>query len=108
MGYKETAKAIRDLKIQGAHSIALAGVKSLLSCKNDKEVREAVKLLHAARPTEPGLRNAIKFAPNKETDPKFAEKLSEARIRGIKIFPVQISFDGKIIYYNGKIPLSEF
>ncbi|MHA2006954.1 MAG: DNA/RNA nuclease SfsA [Promethearchaeota archaeon] len=54
------------------------------------------------------LRKAKEFAPNKETDPKFYGKLSEARRKGIKIIPVQISFDGKIIYYNGVINLSEF
>ncbi|MBY8984062.1 MAG: DNA/RNA nuclease SfsA [Candidatus Lokiarchaeota archaeon] len=54
------------------------------------------------------LRKAREFAPNWETDPKFAKKLSEARKKGIKIIPVQLSFDGKTIYYHGKIPLSNF
>jgi sugar fermentation stimulation protein A len=54
------------------------------------------------------LRKAKKFAPNEDTDPKFAEKLKEARNRGIRIIPVQISFDGKIIYYEGKISLADF
>jgi sugar fermentation stimulation protein A len=54
------------------------------------------------------LRKAREFAPNRETDPKFYEKLSEARREGIKIIPVQISFDGKTVYYIGKIPLSIF
>ncbi|MHA2474132.1 MAG: DNA/RNA nuclease SfsA [Promethearchaeota archaeon] len=54
------------------------------------------------------LRKAEEFAPNRDTDPKFAEKLAEARNRGIRIIPVQISFDGKKIYYNGKISLAQF
>ena len=54
------------------------------------------------------LRKARKFAPNKETDPKFSENLIEARKKGIKIIPVQISFDGKMIYYSKKIPLADF
>lgn len=54
------------------------------------------------------LRRAREFAPNKETDPKFSEKLGEARRKGINIIPLLISFDGKSIYYNGKIPLSTF
>ena len=54
------------------------------------------------------LRKAREFAPNKETDPKFSEKLGEARRKGINIIPLLISFDGKSIYYNGKIPLSAF
>jgi len=54
------------------------------------------------------LRKARKFAPNKETDSKFSDKLIEARNKGIKIIPVQISFDGKMIYYSKKIPLADF
>lgn len=54
------------------------------------------------------LRKAREFSPNWETDPKFSAKLSEARKKGIKIIPVQISFDGKVIYYVSKIPLSDF
>jgi sugar fermentation stimulation protein A len=54
------------------------------------------------------LRKARRFAPNKETDSKFSDKLIEARTKGIKIIPIQISFDGKMIYYNKRIPLSDF
>ncbi|MBY8979220.1 MAG: DNA/RNA nuclease SfsA [Candidatus Lokiarchaeota archaeon] len=53
-------------------------------------------------------RKATKFKPNFETDPKFYNKLSEARKKNIKIFVVQLSFDGKTIYYNGIIPLADF
>ena len=53
-------------------------------------------------------RKAEEFAPNRETDLKFSEKLSEARKKNIPILPVQISFDGKVLYYHGKIELAEF
>ena len=53
-------------------------------------------------------RKASKFKPNFETDPKFFNKLSEARKKNIKIFVVQLSFDGKTIYYNGNITLADF
>lgn len=53
-------------------------------------------------------RKASRFKPNFETDPKFFNKLSEARKKNIKIFVVQFSFDGKTIYYNGNIPLADF
>ena len=53
-------------------------------------------------------RRAGSFYPNWEMDLKFSKNLSEARKKGIKIITVQISFDGNIIYYNGKIPLSDF
>ncbi|MHA2391860.1 MAG: DNA/RNA nuclease SfsA [Promethearchaeota archaeon] len=54
------------------------------------------------------LRKANSFCPNLAMDPKFSERLSEARKKGIKILAVQISFDGKTIYYERKIPLSDF
>jgi len=54
------------------------------------------------------LRNAKSFAPNKTMDPKFAEKLSEARKKGIEIKAVQISFDGNTLYYEGKVELEDF
>ena len=53
-------------------------------------------------------RKAKGFTPNWEMDPKFSSNLSEARKKGIRIIPVQISFDGKTIYYHGIIPLSDF
>ena len=53
-------------------------------------------------------RKARCFSPNLEMDPKFSKNLSEARKKGIKILAVQISFDGKIIFYKNKIPLSDF
>ena len=53
-------------------------------------------------------RKASKFKPNFETDPKFFNKLSEARKKKVPIFVVQLSFDGKMIYYNGNIPLADF
>ena len=54
------------------------------------------------------LRKAEEFSPNWEMDPKFSQKLSEARKNGIPIIPVRISFDGKMLFYHGKIPLAEF
>jgi DNA-binding sugar fermentation-stimulating protein len=53
-------------------------------------------------------RSAKYFAPNWGMDPKFSNNLSEARKKGIKIIAVQMSFDGKTIYYEGRIPLSDF
>ena len=53
-------------------------------------------------------RKAEKLAPNWETDSKFSEKLTEAREKNIPIIPIQISFDGKMLYYHGKIKLDNF
>jgi sugar fermentation stimulation protein A len=53
-------------------------------------------------------RQAKSFRPNSEMDPKFSDRLIEARKKGIKIIPVQISFDGKTIYFEKILPLSQF
>lgn len=53
-------------------------------------------------------RKASSFKPNFKTDPKFSIKLSEARKKKIRIIVVQLSFDGKTIYYDGTIPLADF
>ena len=53
-------------------------------------------------------RKARIFAPNWEMDPEFSKNLSEARRRNIKIFAIQISFDGKTIYFESEIPLEDF
>lgn len=54
------------------------------------------------------VRRAESFAPNWDMDPKFSKRLSEARKKGIKIITIQISFDGNMIYFEGKIPLSKW
>ena len=53
-------------------------------------------------------RKARCFSPNLEMDPKFSKNLSEARKKSIKIKAVQISFDGKTVYYEGKVDLMLF
>lgn len=53
-------------------------------------------------------RKADKFTPNREMDPIFSNKLSEARKKNIRIFAVQISFDGNKLYYNGRVKLADF
>ncbi len=70
MDYKSTAKAIKALKIQGASKIALSAVASLNNCKTDKERKVAIKLLSEARPTEPCLRNSLKFFSLKDSSLK--------------------------------------
>ncbi|MFX1488563.1 MAG: DNA/RNA nuclease SfsA [Promethearchaeota archaeon] len=53
-------------------------------------------------------RKAKSFMPNLKMDHKFSTRLSEARKKGVKIFPVQISFDGSTIYFERLLPLSHF
>lgn len=53
-----TARDIRNLKIQGAFRVALAAVKAMTTAKNK---RKAERKLLATRPTEPMLRNSLKY-----------------------------------------------
>lgn len=84
MGFKEVINRIKTLKIQGAESIAIAGVKAL-SLKG-----ASVKELLKARPTEPALRNAIKFSEEYSTKKaldhfkKSREKIIKYGIKKIK------------------------
>lgn len=60
---KCAAADIKSLKIQGATEVAIEGVRSLKSIKgNDlKTLKEAETLLTKMRPTEPLLRNGLKY-----------------------------------------------
>lgn len=53
-------------------------------------------------------RKATSFKPNWDTDKAFSKKLSEARIKFVPIFAIQLSFDGETIFFEGKIPLAKF
>lgn len=53
-------------------------------------------------------RKAQKFSPNFKMDPKFSEKISDARAKNIQITCAQIHFDGQFVFYKNLIPLSDF
>ena len=55
--FNKICKDIKEVKIQGARAVAIAAAKALL-IRHDKK---AVKKLISLRPTEPTLRNTIKF-----------------------------------------------
>ncbi|MAG19809.1 hypothetical protein CL618_00035 [archaeon] len=57
MSFSKICKNIKDLKIQGAQNVAIAGLKAI-SLKNDKK---SVKKVLGLRETEPLLKNSIKF-----------------------------------------------
>jgi translation initiation factor 2B subunit (eIF-2B alpha/beta/delta family) len=86
MTFKEVVDKIKKIKIQGAENIAIAGVKTL-SLKNFSYSK-----IISARPTEPMLRNALKYAKiyGKEqtidhirNDRLEIAKLGAKKIRGI-------------------------
>jgi len=64
---------IKDVKIQGANAIALAGVKAAL-LKNDSV---SLKKIISTRPTEPLLQNFIKILENSEEPRETARELKE-------------------------------
>ncbi len=45
------------------------------------------------------------FAPNTPMDPLFSQRFHEARLAGVEIYPVSISYDGQYLYYGGILPL---
>ncbi|TGG88648.1 DNA/RNA nuclease SfsA [Geotoga petraea] len=47
------------------------------------------------------------FRPNKETDTKFAETFHKAMKVGVKIYPIQLSYENGIISYEGILPICE-
>lgn len=97
----------------------------LLEVKGVTLMKEGIALFPDA-PTERGMRHVIEiinsegkllflifreakfFGPNFETDPRFSQKLSEARAKGIQIITARISFDGSQLYYEGSMPLLDF
>lgn len=61
--FEKICKDIKEVRIQGAAAVARAAVQALL-IRHDKA---AVKKLISLRPTEPCLRNAVKFAMSQPT-----------------------------------------
>lgn len=65
MSLEETVRKIRELEIQGATNVAKEGVKAIKRLaqegKRDKELEESAEKLKDARPTEPGLFNALEY-----------------------------------------------
>jgi len=45
------------------------------------------------------------FAPNRNTDPKFAEVFKNAINHGVKVYPRVFSYNGKNIFYGKTIPV---
>lgn len=70
-----------------------------------KHVMELTHLAESGIPTAVVflvfVRKVAFFTPNRRTDPKFAGALENAYEKGVKIFPVQLSFDGFSVQYTG-------
>ncbi|MDD5254349.1 MAG: translation initiation factor eIF-2B [Candidatus Nanoarchaeia archaeon] len=75
MGFGEIVRGIRSLKIQGATNVAVWAVKAYLMKMTNSSYRKLISL----RPTEPFLRNALKFVKkNPKKNPKiFFKKIKD-------------------------------
>lgn len=60
-----TIQKIKNLEIQGAESIAIAAIQAfgevLKTCVEQAKLEQAIEMLKSARPTEPALRNALRY-----------------------------------------------
>ncbi len=71
--FEKILKDIKDVKIQGAEAVAVAGLKAYL-LKSDKN---SIKKILATRPTEPMMQNMIKISSKSSKPQKTAKKLLE-------------------------------
>lgn len=106
MTYQQIINDIKALKIQGAEKIAVAAVEAFAlkfkETKDPAELQKAHDELVATRPTEPALRNALKYClKNFQSDPNIAEnvqnffKNSKEKIAEIGAKKIQ---DGMIVF----------
>lgn len=65
MEYQEIIEKIKALEIQGAENIAVAAVEAfamkLKETQDENELKKSYQELKETRPTEPGLRNALRY-----------------------------------------------
>lgn len=95
--FEKIVKDIKEVKIQGASAVAKAAVKALL-IRHDKA---AVKKLISARPTEPCLRNAIKFVFSKPTIKEGVKSALKVLDSGKKIAKIGASLiDDRMIIFT--------
>jgi ribose 1,5-bisphosphate isomerase len=63
--FEETVKKIKSLEIQGAENIAIKAIEAfaqkLKETKSESKLKRYANELKSARPTEPGLQNALKY-----------------------------------------------
>jgi len=91
---EKTVRDIKSIKIQGAYHVAVAAIKAWQKTKNKQE---AAKKLAAARPTEPMLRNALRYLEKMDHAETLLEKL-EADQRKIAEIGAEKIKSGMIVY----------
>lgn len=80
MLYQEIIQKIKSLEIQGAEEVAKAAIKAfeekLKETKNPKELKKVYQELASLRPTEPALRNALRYCLKNPDDPRVTETVT--------------------------------
>ncbi len=90
----DTVRKIKELKIQGAENIAIAAIKAM---DKARDKNKAMQLLVAARPTEPMLRNSLKYLMDKG-DASFLINEINANAEKISKFGASLIRDNSIVY----------
>ena len=91
---EKTVHDIKSIKIQGAYHIAVAAIKAWQKAKNKQE---AAKKLAAARPTEPMLRNALRYLEKMDHAETLLKKLEADQQKIAEIGAEKIR-SGMIVY----------
>lgn len=61
---RETFEKIKSLKVQGATDVALAALDSIKEIDEEEELNESIERLKESRPTEPLMRNGLRYVKN--------------------------------------------
>jgi len=91
---EKTVHDIKSIKIQGAYHVAVAAIKAWQKTKNKQE---AAKKLAEARPTEPMLRNALRYLEKMDHAETLLEKLEADQQKIAEIGAEKIR-SGMIVY----------
>lgn len=80
LSFEQTVKKIKSLEIQGAENIAIKAIEAfsqkLKETKNLSKLKKYANELKSARPTEPGLQNALNYCLKAHEDGKNVTKLA--------------------------------
>ncbi|MGC8538955.1 MAG: translation initiation factor eIF-2B [Candidatus Micrarchaeia archaeon] len=87
-------RRIKELKIQGAEEVAIAAVNAW---KDAKDKKLAAKVLEQARPTEPMLRNAMKYLRIYGNPDRFLDMVEKGRQR-ISLYGSRLIKNDSIVY----------
>ncbi len=74
---KKTFEDIKSMRIQGATDVALEAVKALKHVESEEELEEAIQYLEGSRPTEPMMRNGMKYVKENYEEGNIEEKVKE-------------------------------